>query len=66
MLRWAENERILKELKWKEEEKIAEQKKEQQMVNERKQFVPYIKRELVKADIIFGKVSVVQKSDTVL
>lgn len=68
LLRWAENERILKELKWKEEEKqkeIAEQKKEKQMANERKQFVPYIKRELVKADI-FGKVSVVQKSDRVL
>ena len=68
LLRWAENERILKELKWKEEEKqreIAEQKKEQQMANERKQFVPYIKRELIKADI-FGKVSVVQKSDRIL
>ena len=54
LLRWAENERILKELKWKEEEKqreIAEQKKEQQMANERRLFVPYIKRELIKADI---------------
>ena len=35
------------------------------MANERKQFVPYIKRELIKADI-FGKVSVVQKSDRIL
>jgi len=68
LLRWAENERILKELKWKEEEKqreIAEQKKEKRMANERKLFVPYIKRELIKADI-FGKVSVVQKSDRIL
>ena len=69
LLRWAENERILKELKWKEEEKqreIAEQKKEQEMVLKRKQFVPYIQNEIIKAQIFGKKVFVKQKSDRIL
>lgn len=69
LLRWAENERRIKELEWAEKEKqreIAEQKKEQEMVLKRKQFVPYIQNEIIKAQIFGKKVFVKQKSDRIL
>jgi hypothetical protein len=69
LLRWSENERRLKELEWAEKEKqreLVEEKKEQEMVLKRKQFVPYIQNEIIKAEIFGKKVFVKQKSDRIL
>lgn len=69
LLRWAENERRIKELEWAEKEKqreIAEQKKDKEMVLKRKQFVPYIQNEIIKAQIFGKNVFAKQKSDRIL
>ncbi len=69
LLRWAENERRLKELEWAEKEKqreLAEQKEEQELALKRKKFVSYIQDKIIKAEIFGKKVFVKQKSDRIL